>query len=165
MVYSVPFLQQPIQRHYIFRKWVSDHLQGSVFSFLCKIHAIFINIPVINIPGNLNIRIIHIRVPQNEINFQLPYFPNTDRISPAPGIIINDVFQYRSILDSVICVGCNIKTQVGKIIFFFPAKALPAFHVKSGTFAYYFCILQNGKVVVYRLFPYGCLCRIWQIFT
>lgn len=93
---SVSLLEKSICSHYIARIIVTSyHLKRSVF-------------PVLgftafkNCLGDLEIGIIILSVSDDEITLELPVFSFAQAVSACQVIIMNDVFQNRTVVDSVI---------------------------------------------------------------
>ena len=73
MLYSASFLQEKILCENVFRIAFTNRLQRVVFPILCNIIAVRIEPFVVNSFCYLNITVISIGIPQNEINLKLAY--------------------------------------------------------------------------------------------
>lgn len=72
---------------------------------------------------------------------------HTDRIIKAAGIDIDNVFENRSKMDSVVGVLGKVKAQIGKIIFLLTDKCFLRLHIKAITLIQYFRIDQGRDIL------------------
>ena len=61
---------------------------------------------------DLGIGIVCIALPEDEIAFKRPYSTDTHRIAMDTGIYVDDVLKGRTVVDSVVCVGCEVNAKI-----------------------------------------------------
>ena len=99
MGYPAAFLKQIVGRHNVFGVIIFDVLQRPVL-------AVF-RLSVANCIGNLDIGIRKICIAEDEVAFELSYPSDAYRVIMASCVDIDNIFKYRTVVDTVVGVLCK----------------------------------------------------------
>ena len=120
---------------------VANLLKGRVFAILCRAvghhsHA------------GLHICIFGIASAENEIAFKRAYPPYACRITMGTGVGVDRIFKRRPVVDPVVGIGGEVKSEVGKIVFLLAPDGTAGFEVEAVALIQNFCVFQNADVPV-----------------
>ena len=113
--------------------------------------------------SHLYISILHLLITQDEIAFQFADSSNAYRVVLGSCIGINDILQYRTIVDAVIRVHGKVESAVGQIVLLFPGQRSAGFQIKAIAAVQDLGVLQDLDIPVQRL-PFDMDALFLQIF-
>ena len=64
----------------------------------------------------------------------------------SAGIREDDVFKDRTVVDSCVGIGGEVKSEIGEIVFLFAVDGRTGFEIKPVAFVKDFCVLENLDV-------------------
>lgn len=123
MFYPAAFLLEPVRCQQVFRVIIAYLLQRAVLPIL-GLAALCDRI------SDLNVGIIQIPIPENEVAFQFADPADADLVSAAFRVEMHNVFEYGTVVHAVIRIIAEIEAQVGNIVFLFALDRPLGLHIE-----------------------------------
>lgn len=95
---------------------------------------------------DLNVCVAHLRVPEDEVAFQLSNAPDADLATPRASVAVNDVLEDGPVVDAVVGVEGEVEARVRQVVLLLTAQRFSRLQVEAGALADDLRVLEDPEV-------------------